>query len=215
MKTQLTALVATVALLASCSGGDDPADPPTSQDALTTTSDTAPTTSTGDTAPTTAPPDDTEATSAPDDDATATTEADGAPEMPEEAKEDSEAGAAAFATHYLDTLNYSTMTPASGLLSGLVDESCETCTSFEGLVEQYTSKDRHSEGPVVTFQPLEARATGETTVIFADATQPVPATLDSDGNVVLEGGESTAFTMVIRLHRVDDAWRISEIQAQR
>ena len=80
MKTQLTALVATVALLASCSGGDDPADPPTSQDALTTTSDVAPTTSTGDTAPTTAPPDDTGATWGPAGDVTAKAEGGGAPE---------------------------------------------------------------------------------------------------------------------------------------
>lgn len=210
MKTMTLTMVAAGALLAGCSGEAEPAAPPPSEEALTT-SDTAPTT---DAAPTTEePPDDVVETTAPPD-VVETTEAGGPPELPEVATEDSEAGAAAFAEHYLDTLNYSTTTSTSGLIDDLGDPECQTCDNFRELVDSYTSKDQYSDGPVITFDELEARATGETMVILANVTQPIPDTLDRDGNVVESGQEPSSFDMAIRLHWVDDGWRILEIQAE-
>ncbi|USQ82153.1 DUF6318 family protein [Ornithinimicrobium faecis] len=202
-------LIAAGALLAGCSGEAEPADPPTGEDALT--SETAPTT---DAAPTTeAPPDDVVETSSPPD-VVETTEVAGPPELPDEATEDSEAGAAAFAEHYLNSLNYSTSTSTPGLLDNLADPDCQTCQNFQELVDSYTSNEHHSDGPVITFDPLEARSTGESMVILASVTQPVPATLDKDGTVVEEGLEPSSFEMAIRLHWVDDGWKILEIQAE-
>ena len=207
MRATAPALLALAVLLAGCQSDPEPADPPTSQDALTTTSDDAPTTQA-------LPPDDVEATLSAPDDMSATTEAGGPPTLPDEAKEQSEAGAAAFATFYLDTLNYSTMNSTDGLLEDLGGPDCKTCRAFEELVTKYADEGHHSDGPVVTFQPLEARASGSNMIIFADAVQPVPSTLDESGNVVQEGAEGSAFTMVIRMHWSEGQWMITEIQAE-
>src|SRR5699024_2511246 len=120
------------------------------------TSDAAPTTA--DVAlDTQAPPDDVEQTSAAPEESAAAP--DGPPEMPEVAREDSEAGAAAFAAYYLEVLNYSTMAPESGLLSPLSDDSCKACASFEDMIDEYARQGHRTEGPVITYEPFEARDT--------------------------------------------------------
>lgn len=201
-------MVAAGALLAGCSGEAEPAAPPPSEEALTT-SDTAPTT---DAAPTTEePPDDVVETTAPPD-VVETTEAGGPPEMPEVATEDSEAGAKAFASYYLDTFNYSTSTPASGLLEELSDNSCETCNAFLGIIAEYTSENQRTDGPILTYSSPTGTITGDHAVLFVDAVQTVPARLDADGNVVKEAGESETFKMVIRLKPTDSSWLVTEIQ---
>lgn len=125
-------MVAAGALLAGCSGEAEPAAPPPSEEALTT-SDTAPTT---DAAPTTEePPDDVVETTAPPD-VVETTEAGGPPELPEVATEDSEAGAAAFAEHYIKVINYTSKKPEVGLLEKLRQASCGTCQNFEATVAE-------------------------------------------------------------------------------
>jgi hypothetical protein len=204
VKTTFAAACAAALIVAGCQGDTEPAAPPTSQDALTTT----------DAAPTTAPPDDVEATTEPQGDAEATTEAAGPPELPEEATEDSEAGAEAFALHYLDVLNYSAMHRKAGLLKPLGGNECATCAGFESMINKYVENDERAAGPIVTVDSTRAQRTGETTVVFAEAVQTVPATLDGDGNVATAAAPPTPFTMVLTLTYSGPTWVVAEIQVQ-
>nr|WP_306254955.1 DUF6318 family protein [Ornithinimicrobium cryptoxanthini] len=172
-----------------------------------TTTDPAPTTA--------APPDDVEETSSsPAGDATETTEASGPPEMPDEAKEDSESGAEAFALHYLEVFNYAAMTPEAGHLEQLASDDCATCAGFESMIAKYIENDERAAGPIVTVDSARAQATGDTTVVFAEAVQTVPATLDAAGAVVTASAQPTSFTMVLTLTLDGQAWEVAEIQVQ-
>lgn len=208
MKHQLTALVAAVAVLSSCSGGGDPADPPTSQDSLTTTSDAT----TSDVATTTAPPDDTEETSAPADDVTATTEAGGAPEMPEEAKEDSESGAEAFALHYVDLINYTSKHPEVGLLGPLGADDCGSCQNRESSVAyslehgERMMKDLFTVGDSVSLHD----PAGSSALVRVNVTQ-VGQDVIADGGEVVDTIEDRQATLVFDL-TWSDGWNIQEIQ---
>lgn len=205
-------VLAAAALLAGCQGSTDPSDPPTSQDALTTTDDVAPTT--GDAAPTTQPPDDVQETSSAPSDTVETTDAGGPPPMPEEATEDSEAGAEAFALHYVDLLNYSAMTPAEGLIDPLASDDCATCEGFEEMMATYSDSKQHAAGPIVTVDGTRAAANGLTTTVFLDAIQTVPATLEEGGGEATAAGSPTDFTMVMTVKRDGGEWKVSGIQVQ-
>src|SRR5690606_1136375 len=56
-------------------------------------------------------------------------------ELPEEANEDSESGAEAFALHYVDMINYTSRHPEVGLLEPLAAEGCKSCANHEDSVE--------------------------------------------------------------------------------
>ena len=204
MKTTFAATCAVALILAGCQGGTEPAAPPTSQDALTTT----------DAAPTTAMSDDVEATSEAIGDADATTEAGGPPELPDEATEDSESGAEAFALHYVDMINYTSRHPEVGLLEPLAAEGCKSCANHEDSVAYSEEhKERLSADLFEVFEsialhnPTESKATVR--VAVSQVGQDV---LGEDNKVVdqIQDREATmVFTMTWR-----DGWLVDEIQAQ-
>lgn len=140
-RSVLTVLVSSLAVVAACSGDTEPADPPTPTDSLTTVTASPPDTDT-DTATETAPSSTTESpTESPSESSTepsteppTTSEAGGVPTMPEEAKEDTEAGAEAFALHYIDLINYTGMNPETGVLEPLAADGCKSCENHEASV---------------------------------------------------------------------------------
>src|SRR5699024_9865753 len=189
------AIVATAALLAGCQDTAEPADPPSDEEMGT--SDAAPTTA--DAAPETqAPPDDVQQTSeAPEQ---AAPEPDGPPEMPEVAREDSEAGAEAFALHYVDLINYTGKYPEIGILEPLSADSCESCTNHEDSVSYSAKHHETLRGNI--FAISDSVALHDPTNSVADVrlqvTQLSQDVLDADGNVVDTIEEKDA-TMVLGL----------------
>lgn len=115
-------------LLTACDDQTQPSPPPTTQEALTTATQT-PSPSPDDTdvtteaAPTTTEP---------------TTEEpvadDGPPEMPAEAQEQTQAGAIAFAEHFIDVVNYTGIHPTPGMIDDISLEECSTCSNLEATV---------------------------------------------------------------------------------
>ncbi|WP_109472952.1 DUF6318 family protein [Ornithinimicrobium cavernae] len=204
MKKTLLALAALTGLLAGCQGSAAPADPPASQDALTT--DTEPTTA--DAEPSTGgPPDDVEDTSAPPE-----TEAEGPPELPEEAKEDSEAGAEAFALHYIEMINYTGRYPEVGLLEPFASETCKSCANHEDSVAymvehgETMEKDGLDVGTSVSLhQPADSEA-----LVRVPITQVPQPVLGPEQEITDEIDKIDA-TMVFDLEWQQDHWIIREI----
>lgn len=207
MKTTTLTLLAAGALLAGCGGSGDPAPPPTSDDALTTSSPTS------QAAPTTdEPPEDVIETSAPPDDVVETTQDSGPPELPEEAREDSEAGAEAFALHYIDLINYTSKYPEPGLLSAMTVESCDTCSNLEDTVvssseDGVVSRDDLFEviHSVASHNPSDSEA-----IVRVQISQVAQDFVDPNGVVVdrVEDQDATAaFDMTW-----DDTWTIRDLR---
>nr|WP_281496938.1 DUF6318 family protein [Ornithinimicrobium sp. F0845] len=200
-------LVAVAALLAGCQGNAEPADPPTSQDALTTTSDPEPTTQ----AP---PPDDVDETSSPPDDVVETTDAGGPPTLPDEAKEDSEAGAEAFALHYIELINYTSRHPEVGLLEPLATDNCEACENHEASVA-YSAEHKETiaqnlfevSDSVSLHNPTDSVAN-----IRVEVAQVGQDVVDQDGQVVDRLGDHLA-TMSFSLVW-DGGWKVEDLRAE-
>ncbi|WP_028473940.1 DUF6318 family protein [Nocardioides alkalitolerans] len=107
LRLALAGIAAGTTLLAGCTGDDASADPS---------------------------PDETSSSSEP---AEETTEPDvDAPELPEAATEQSEAGAEAFVRYYIDALNHAQATGDSGLLAQLSGEECLGCLGFVEAVDE-------------------------------------------------------------------------------
>ncbi|WP_281964604.1 DUF6318 family protein [Serinicoccus marinus] len=188
-RTTVVAAVVGLVLLAGCDSSTEPSAPPTSQDALTT--------------PTEEPSEDTEATSEPAETSEeATTEepdAGGPPEMPDEATEQTEAGAEAFVSHYLDTYNRSFSSGDATLLEPFGTAECASC---EGLIATIPTQGASSD-EALSYQTPNGLLTPEGARVQVDVTQRATDEQDAaDG------------TIVVTLVWSDSTWLINEIQIQ-
>lgn len=215
-RSVLTVLVSSLAVVAACSGDTEPADPPTPTDSLTTVTASPPDTDT-DTATETAPSSTAESpTESPSESLTeppTTSEAGGVPTMPEEAKEDTEAGAEAFALHYIDLINYTGMNPETGVLEPLATDDCASCDNFEEAVDRLITSDQHYSSPTMQVDDAFAVAMGNgarATVILGQ----LPTQVVEGDDVIEEsdGGErlTFVFSMVLR----ESGWLVEEIQLE-
>lgn len=178
--------VATLAVLAACDDGTEPAAPPTSEDALTTA--------------TAAPADDDEVTSeAPD--AEATTEepdASGPPEMPAEATEQTEAGAEAFVEHYVQALDQAYATGSAESAESLGSRDCDSCSA---LLQDIPSNPEAEP----TFEHVNSTAT-----LLGEDLARVETTM-----TVLRGEGVGEGDLVFDLARTpEDGWIVDSIRIQ-
>lgn len=199
MRKTATSMVAAVALLltGACTDDSGPSAPPTPTDVVTSspTSDPAPTTAspTTELSPT-------------------TDEVSGPPEMPDEAREYSEAGAEAFVRHYVELLNYSTQAPESGLLEPYGLDSCQSCANLAGLSADMIERGERLAGPLLEIRSIHALTSGtQTGIVTAEVTQTGVERVDQDGNVVSAGGERREATFVFTMN-FDAGWSVELIQ---
>ncbi|MGO0576902.1 DUF6318 family protein [Ornithinimicrobium panacihumi] len=184
--TAIVAAVVSLGVLAGCQPEAKPSAPPTSEPALTTstpavTSEPAPTTEAP--APTT---EEVEVTSEPEA---------GAPEMPEEALEPTEAGADQFVRHWISTFNYAYHHGEPELMDPLQAEGCASCEGLAGLLKEPSTESRYLTLHETTPIALPGSATVE-----ADITQAATAK-----------SKETSATAVFELVHEDDRWLVAEI----
>lgn len=192
-------------LLAACDNQTDPAAPPTTQDALTTSTTTpAPTPDdvalTTEAAPTTAEP---------------TIEApvaeDGPPEMPAEAEEQTEAGAEAFALHYIDLLNYTAENPEPDLLDKLASDDCGTCGQFSSTVDDLVANEEKYTSALAEYLKSTAVHTNETAVVSVNVDQPNLSVVDSTGEVLRTYPAASDLAMEFHLVWMNSSWLVDKI----
>lgn len=184
-----------LALLAGCGDPVEPSPPPTSEDALTTTSDAATET---EAAPTTEAPQ------------TEEPEAQGPPEMPEEATEQTEAGAEAFALHYIDLINYTGMHPETGLLEPLGADGCKSCANHEESVTYGVEEGDYLQSATFLADDADVLVTDNAARVSVPIEQQAQSYLN-DGVAIDRKLEAAEATLVFRL-AWDDGWQVSEIQ---
>ena len=206
MRLSTTAVLVCAAIArAGCAGDNAPASPPAPTEPLTTSS---PTTVDTDMATVTA-------TAQPPADPVETTAAvDGPPEMPDEAREDSEAGAEAFALHYIDLINYTGMYPEVGLLEPLATDDCATCDNFEATVVYSAEAEETLAEPMFEVRNvvvLHAPSDG-TAQARVEAVQVEQAIRGADGSEVdrLPGDEGVWILDLLW----DESWYVSAMNVQ-
>ncbi|WP_151524221.1 DUF6318 family protein [Serinicoccus kebangsaanensis] len=195
-RTTIVAAVAGLVLLAGCDNSTEPSPPPTSEASLTTvTEEPAQTT--------------TEAPEETSEEPTEEPTADGPPELPDEATEQTEAGAVAFAMHYLRLINYTGKSPETGLLEPLAAEGCESCVNHEESVAYGVENGDYLEQD--TFQ------IGDPETIFTGDGARVAVPVEQVEQPYLRDGEPTdrtlpqaSATLVVRA-QWSDGWLVESI----
>lgn len=196
-RTPIAAAVASLGLLAACDTSGEPSAPPTAQDALTTA--------------TSSPPEDEVVTSelVTEEPTTEVPEAEGPPEMPAEAMEQTQAGAEAFVEHYVALINYTGSSPEIGLLEPLGGPSCESCRNHEASVEYAVENGDYLDKDTWSLGAVESSFSEDAARIQVDLSQSAQPYL-RDGEPIDRALESAQETLIFRLDW-DGSWRIQEI----
>lgn len=197
-RTAIIAAVASLALLPACTEETEPSPMPTSEDALTTATEEP-----EDEAVTSEPEETTEepTTEEPD--------AEGPPEMPAEAEEQTEEGAIAFATHYLELINYTGRYPEVGVLEPLAAESCESCRNHEESVSYSVENEEYLKEDTWELGDPETIFTGDGARVAVPVQQPEQSYY-KDGEALAETLPEDSATLVVRVIWQDE-WLIETI----
>lgn len=202
MKRTVPFVLIGVLAVAGCGGNDEPAPMPTPEESLTTATAVPPaddteqtSTAPADDDPTTSAPDDVEATSAPPD---------------ADIDEDSEAGAEAFARHYIELINQTGMEPEEGVLEPLGAPGCKSCDNYAANVSYLVENGLHNSGPALTVESTESTVLGKNVFVLMDITQPPYDVVDADGNVEMSY-EATSGKFKVDLTRAQDNWVVTGI----
>jgi hypothetical protein len=195
----ITATAVCLALLttAACSSDPQPAAPPTPTDSVSATS--------------AAPPEDTAPETATE---TASPSTDALPELPDEAKEQTEAGAEAFVKFYFDMLNILVQDPKPGVLGGLASPNCQTCGAFAENIDTLESAGERMAGPLASVELTETNLNDEVAWVNVRLEQLGPAIVDQDGNVAVAEIEPQRGTILVQVTYAGDSWVLSDIARQ-
>lgn len=199
----MIAAVLSVGMLTACQTQEAPSPPPTSQPALTTaTPEPAPTTEAApatEAAPTTAEP--VATTSEPEMDPTV---------LPEAARQQTEAGAEAFAEFYLGLLNHTGLHPEVGVLEEHSEQDCKSCANFEENVQQLVDDNHRNDQEALQVGSAQAVDLGGETVVFIDVDQSAYSVIDENGEVVRT---YEARTGQFKISLTSGAqWKVAELQ---
>jgi cytoskeletal protein RodZ len=220
VRTTASLLLVVGLSLSACNSEPEPADVPTPTDSLTTdtesetgpetTSPTSDEMSTTSEPATNSPPDDETTTTSPPDDEATTSQAAGIPELPDEATEDSEAGAEAFALHYIDLINATGIEPQTGVLEPLATDNCASCDNYEANVEFLASENLRNDGPAARVTETNSTFLGQTTRVEVTVDQLEVDVIDERGEIESGYEEVQGVLLVFRLAYRDE-WLVEEI----
>jgi hypothetical protein len=107
-------------------------------------------------------------------------------DVPVAARQHSEAGAEAFVRFYIDQLNIAWTTPRVGLLRGLSDPGCKSCSAFEGTASRLLAAGHHYAVAPVTVTSVSAYggAPAQEQLLRATGTQNRADVVDQAGRTV-------------------------------
>jgi hypothetical protein len=127
-----------------------------------------------------------------------------APSMPDQAKEDSAEGAAAFVTHYVDVLNHASNTGDTTQLERLSSPDCTGCQSYITLYRDTYEAGGYFKGKSWTLSELEPTREDHGWVVFARVAAP-PGTYRTEDDAMEIPGESVDTSIGFRVSGSDSA----------
>lgn len=136
----------------------------------------------------------------------------GAPVMPATAKQNTKAGAEAFARWYIETLSYRLQYPAEDMPAvGL--PSCKVCKIDSRAVQQSRIKGVHTAGPRMTVNSVQSQQMGKDWFVDVSMRENPVALLDANGKEIKRRSAATGIRQP-QLRWNGTAWRIVEIRAE-
>ncbi|WP_268878828.1 DUF6318 family protein [Aeromicrobium yanjiei] len=95
-----------------------------------------------------------------------------APPMPDQARQDSPEGAAAFVKHYVDVFNYAAATGDVEELTRLSAPTCEGCQSYISLITKTYGDGGYFKGGKWALSEIEVEQSSSTRRVFAHLDAP-------------------------------------------
>ena len=129
------------------------------------------------------------------------------PTMPPQARKDSEAGAIAFAKHYIDVFNYASNTGDVKELQRLSDPRCEGCTSYIRLFKGTYQSGGYYRGSDWTIRRIEVRVEGKYSMILAKMSAPA-GTFKSSSKDTVHASRAENTVLALLPVRSSDRWRL-------
>jgi len=132
------------------------------------------------------------------------------PAMPDQAKENSPEGAAAFLAYWVETLNYASATGDVGELSRISSPDCSGCARYIALY-----RDTYLEGGYFVdadWAVDEVRLQGtrsETFGTFVAATEPTTYVPKAGAKESVGSGEDSKVSVAMRY--VEGRWRVTQL----
>ncbi len=107
------------------------------------------------------------------------------PVLPAAARENTKAGAVAFADFYIDLVNYAMETGDVGVLRAVSDKSCASCQNFIAILSDVYSDGGSVEGGAWSVDSYSAIAAGQpaTWLVAMDLTAQPQVVRESDDSV--------------------------------
>jgi len=151
-------------------------------------------------------------TAQPTDEPTATGEAVAPPEMPAEAREQTAAGATAFASFWFEAVEHAYASGDSSMLSDLAGSSCTACDYVIDSIAELNADGHRAVG--VSFDLRGAAAPppdDRGTIVSMGLVESASHVVDASGEVVEESAETDLVPITVYVQAVEDEWRIFDI----
>ncbi|TWE10305.1 DUF6318 family protein [Rudaeicoccus suwonensis] len=136
----------------------------------------------------------------------------GAPGVPEAARQHTEAGAKAFAKHYVDLINETGLRPRTGVLEPLALDSCKTCANYEGNVASLQKDGERNSAPAASFHYAARLPFESGMVIEAVVDQNAINVLNAKDVVVNKYPFEKNLGLVFYLSWTETGWKCSAIK---
>jgi hypothetical protein len=131
--------------------------------------------------------------------------------IPAAARPKTEAGAAAFAKFYFETINGGFKSAQSRDVAHLSDASCTTCNSFTQAIDELRSRQQHYGGDLATVEySTPVSFTKRSAQILVDLKQRQVPVLGADGGE-LEKTPAGSASFLVSV-RFDERWVVTRIQ---
>lgn len=132
------------------------------------------------------------------------------PEMPAQANEESDEGAAAFMNHFVRTLNYASATGQVAELERLSAEECITCQNYITLYADTYRKGGYFRDSPWDLSEIDIERHPDEVVGFAQVTAPA-GVYRTDPEAEEKTGQSEDFSAVLVAQWTSDSWHLIEL----
>lgn len=138
----------------------------------------------------------------------------GAPGVPQAARQHTKAGAQAFVTYYLTTMNQAAQHPVPEPIKEISRPGCKTCAEWSEVFSTLVKDSTHYDG-VVFGIPTNVRVTEispESCHLFFNLHQNAANIRSQKTGAITSPGKETRMNVVFELKWTSAGWRTAEVQ---
>ncbi|MGB7425815.1 MAG: DUF6318 family protein [Ornithinimicrobium sp.] len=128
-----------------------------------------------------------------------------------QATEQTEAGAEAAFSHFIDTYNYSVQGPTSGHLPKLAVPSCAVCVEWEEKAVALEADGDRYTSEILSIDSFETSMVDDIAIGTVALSEMYPEVVSADGSALLESSETQTFERQVQLVYLEGTWIVQAI----